>query len=307
MNTSLVAGLYEIYFDVSLAENSNAALINMGAYFSAGVPSSAAGIGGGYGLFTVTPQFESMAPLLANTTGWTRIGGMFAAQGGETHVIIGIFRDPSLSTDGFTQTQVSSTNQYSAYYYVDNVCVDVLGGECLPPLAIEKLSLMGRRKEKSIFLEWNHDEIQNFSEILLERSFGNNFEEIFSFNPDSGVVVYNDLESFLNNDFKIYRLKGINETGEVTYSNMVTFKRRELNTSSVFPNPFHDKIHFALAGTSGDVSLSLFDMQGKLVREKQLQNILEGTLNDLDGLEQGHYILKLQRKGGVETFKLQQQ
>jgi hypothetical protein len=120
LTAALVAGKYEVSFYVSLSDQSQWAINQMGALLSVGpVPSA-----GSY-VLGLTPQVSYTGPYLQDKLGWTLISGTFNAQGGEDHVVIGNFADdpstPPLTAQG--------GNYPFAYYYVDDVSVLRCGAE----------------------------------------------------------------------------------------------------------------------------------------------------------------------------------
>ena len=120
LNSPLVANAtYTFSFRVSLADTCGLAIDRLGAYFSVG----AIGPLIQNTTLLVTPQVESPAGgFLTDKTGWTPISGTFVAAGGETHVIIGSFRDDANTNT----TAVTGTWPGGTYYYVDDVSVEVV-------------------------------------------------------------------------------------------------------------------------------------------------------------------------------------
>ena len=114
---------YHLQFYVSLGDNSNFAVTNIGGYFSAettkGLPRN--------DFFEFSPQVEhdSVAPL-TDKENWFRISGTFTADGGERFLTIGCFRRDSedniqrVSSDLLDYWDVSG-------YYIDDVSLTDLG------------------------------------------------------------------------------------------------------------------------------------------------------------------------------------
>jgi hypothetical protein len=131
LNAPLINGnTYQISFWVSLGDTSSIAIDRLGAYFSVGPIGPLAG----NTTLLVTPQVESPANVyLTDAINWMQISGSFVAAGGESHVIIGSFRD-----DANTNTVPGpSVWPGGSYYYVDDVSVEVVPAQvdqacCLP-------------------------------------------------------------------------------------------------------------------------------------------------------------------------------
>lgn len=130
LSSPLVNGnTYQVSFRVSLGDTSLFAIDRLGAHFPVGPISSGANT-----TLLVAPQVESPVNVpLDNSTGWTQISGTFVAAGGESHIIIGSFRD-----DASTNTSPGpSVWPGGAYYYIDDVFVELVPQQvdqacCLP-------------------------------------------------------------------------------------------------------------------------------------------------------------------------------
>ncbi|NOT35640.1 MAG: hypothetical protein HOP12_15960 [Candidatus Eisenbacteria bacterium] len=130
LNSPLVASAtYAVSFYVSLADTCNVAVDRLGAYFPVGPVGP---------LVTnttllVTPQFETPANTFLNDkTNWILVSGTFVAAGGESHIVIGSFRD-----DASTNLEPQPENWPGAYYYIDDVTVELMPAAvdqacCLP-------------------------------------------------------------------------------------------------------------------------------------------------------------------------------
>jgi len=116
-STLVIGTTYLVTFYVSLADDSMISIDRIGAYFSNG----SVGPVGNYAALPYTPQVESPAgTFLDDTVNWMLVSGSFVANGTETHIVIGSFRD-----DGAQNTQpASGTWPGGAYYYIDDVSVE---------------------------------------------------------------------------------------------------------------------------------------------------------------------------------------
>ena len=70
------------------------------------------------------------------------------------------------------------------------------------------------------------------------------------------------------------------------------------NNIRIFPNP--SEHYFNISGVHGPISLSMYDMQGRLV--KSIDNTLNYTI-DTSNLETGYYILQLKNSSYEITNK----
>ena len=121
LSTPLQAGsCYRVRLYVNMPNDHPYACDGFGAHLSVGPVTGANGQ-----VLSVVPQVQNPAgQLITDTLGWTEITGVYTAQGGETHLTIGNFRN-----DASTQTQQIGWGlwyQTSAYLLVDDVSVEEL-------------------------------------------------------------------------------------------------------------------------------------------------------------------------------------
>jgi len=108
---------YCVSFYVSLADKSDYAVNNLGAYFSDTAITST-----NYSNLPYIPQVaNSSNNPLTNKTGWTKVSGSFIASGGEQYITIGNFNDDT--TTDTVRVDSSGWAGSVAYYYIDDVSV----------------------------------------------------------------------------------------------------------------------------------------------------------------------------------------
>jgi hypothetical protein len=115
LSSPLVAGMtYDISFYVSLADESNWAIDQIGAYLSVG----AVGPVPILGPLSLVPQItNSPGNHITNKNLWTLVTGSYTALGGEDHIVIGNF------DAGTTVVPVSGGTINDAYYFIDDISV----------------------------------------------------------------------------------------------------------------------------------------------------------------------------------------
>jgi gliding motility-associated-like protein len=123
---------YCFTYYISLADSSNAAISNVGIYFSQNDPSILLDTLGGpnLGYMPYTPVYEPPR-LQKDTSGWIEITGEFIAQGGEQFLTIGNFQ-PDITTTWDTVRPIPQFAGIQAYYFIDDVSV-VLCEDTIPP------------------------------------------------------------------------------------------------------------------------------------------------------------------------------
>jgi hypothetical protein len=118
LESSLIANhKYVVSFYLNLADGSQYADDNVGAYFSSNQISSS----NSNALTTYTPQIQTKpSQLLTDKVNWMLVSDTLTAQGGEQYITIGNFMKDSLSDTLFLG---SSGGGNVAYYYIDDVSV----------------------------------------------------------------------------------------------------------------------------------------------------------------------------------------
>ncbi len=118
LSNPLQAGkIYCLSFYVSRADRITHAIKNIGAYFSAAVPTLFSNY-----YVNATPQVQNQSDFITDTIGWTEIQGCFTAVGGEQYITIGNFNS-NANTDTLyvgTNNALGGAIDY-AYYYIDDV------------------------------------------------------------------------------------------------------------------------------------------------------------------------------------------
>ena len=121
LTSPLVSGTkYEVSFWVSRGEGSRWACKDIGAYLSVG----AVGPIANFNPLPYTPQIQNTGGILTDSVNWVEIKGVYTATGGESHIVIGNFKNHVSST----ATQISTSGHNNAGYYIDDVSVVKLEG-----------------------------------------------------------------------------------------------------------------------------------------------------------------------------------
>ena len=104
---------YYLRFFISLANKSNYAVNNIGAYIS-----NSSFYEAHYEVLNYTPQIENaLSNPLTDTLNWMKVEGIYKAQGGERYITIGNFKDDVNSDIIY----IGTGDVDIAYYYIDDV------------------------------------------------------------------------------------------------------------------------------------------------------------------------------------------
>ena len=171
--------------------------------------------------------------------------------------------------------------------------------------------------EQEITIQWTTGIEYHADEFILERSFtGFAFEEIAHVTAKGGITTVDQSYEWKDQSLRsviFYRLRSINDNADLNYHyefySDVIVVRRDVDAGLVhyvLTNPFRDRIFISFSSLiDQEVSLRLYDMAGRLVRdEKQTPNSVGIELDRL-GFPPGIYILSIQiGDGEPSTYKL---
>ena len=124
LSSPLVAGqTYCVSFYINLAGQAKWGVNSIGVFFSNGLYQHNFCTSGSPA--PVTPQLQYVGPAIMDTTTWVRLQWNYTATGGETHFVIGNFRNDASTTRN--DNACNSIHPY-AYYFIDDV--SVVAGVC---------------------------------------------------------------------------------------------------------------------------------------------------------------------------------
>lgn len=141
-------------------------------------------------------------------------------------------------------------------------------------LAVKLESFTGKlNSDKTVLLRWSVSEQQDINEYIVERSNdGVSFSQIGSLQPGN-TTTYSILDSRPFTGKNYYRLKVIENSGKVTYSNIVTVNLKAGIAVSIYPNPVADKLTIQQFGVVQNQTATLFDAQGKILQQFRLTSL----------------------------------
>jgi len=122
------------------------------------------------------------------------------------------------------------------------------------------------------------------------------FPMVYGFEHGQMLTCYEDGDIFWNNPALM---------GTDCFSVWIQERRQEPDFVTVYPVPFSDQLHIDVGDVrNDDVTIHLFDITGRLMREHHLSGQKEVTL-DVANLAQGAYILKAISNGhATKTIKV---
>jgi hypothetical protein len=177
-------------------------------------------------------------------------------------------------------------------------------------LPVKLVSFRGNFVNGAVNLSWESAMEDNIEKYSVERSYnGSSFTSIGSVTALGRPSQYSYVDHITGNPSNIYYRLRISERSGYTYSSTVLIKLdQKAGNVVVMPNPFTSKVQFTLtSGSDGLLTYSLFNIEGKQVRTATTR-VLKGSntffMNDLESLQPGIYMLKVQLNDQVITNKL---
>jgi hypothetical protein len=153
-------------------------------------------------------------------------------------------------------------------------------------------------------LEISYYEVEYSSNGTAFTSLG----QVSARNSGTGSYIYTHNLRGYNNDIVYYRIKQVDKNGKLFYTNIVSIKSTIKNEIIVHNNPFTNSIGLTVKTKQKEkLFLSLMDMNGRtIVQQTNEVNIGSNsiTVNQLNNLSKGMYVLSVQSASGIQTFKL---
>ena len=188
-----------------------------------------------------------------------------------------------------------------------NFCGSASLGSAPLPVSISGIQLSNVNNRQCI--SWTADGEREIDSYNIEYSSdGINFSTVGSVAAlnDARLHKYNYCDA-ASRTKGLYRIKIIENSGEVKYSYVVRVQAGALRTVQVYPNPAGNYLYVELPATVSENRLTAFNIVSTDGR-----NIKSGTINssrtiDVHELKPGFYLLQISNENGVNTFQFQKQ
>lgn len=216
---------------------------------------------------------------------------------------------PYLEPDGIGEyvSKVSVNNGCLirlSYYNVTGNCGGVLS---------DKIKLNGKTIRKAHQLTWNHLQTGDIVRYQVERlhPVTNEFQVIGEVNVtgNRAGTQFSYTDDRLTGPLHQYRIKAIDKSGRVSYSNLVKLKTEAsaVLPIRIYPNPVKDVVNIAFqANQPGLYQLDLMNVAGQVLyqTQKAVGGPVTVTLERKVSMKPGVYFLKVRNtETGVETIE----
>jgi len=171
-------------------------------------------------------------------------------------------------------------------------------------LPLHLLTFEAAKQGEQVLLQWQTSDEINTSHFEIERS---NDAVVFKKTGivhaagNSGTQHYNFTDNAPSPGINYYRLKQVDRDGRYTYSPIakVVFEK-DAAALTVFPNPAGNTITIKYTGDQKKIRLALFDLAGRQVMYKELNDGSSWQAN-VSGLSKGTYTIRL-NAGAKRSF-----
>ena len=269
--------LYKMVYYLCKAENGSLSIESQGAYFSTNkmdVP----GIYNGVFNNQLTPQVINTNGYITDTLNWTKMEGIFTANGGEQYLTIGNF----LLDSGIAHYEHPAPFWYWALYYIDDISVyPVNAPVCSANTGNDTLICQGNE----IVLGKTNVPAQYKSEYTFQWYYPNKENDIIS--TEEQYIVSPDTTT-------TYILKVMDFKFDVSWDTITVtvVDCSEPTNLIVFPNPTSNTVNFRFnSPIPNNMYIELYDIPGrriKSVKYKQNFDLKEVQMN-LFELAKGMY------------------
>jgi hypothetical protein len=190
---------------------------------------------------------------------------------------------------------------------VDNITYIKQGPISLLPITFTSFAVV--YDDPNANLSWSVIEKEGFSHFVVQRSTnGIEFTDVeIVFSSGSSFATYTRKDKNITGaaDAYYYRIKGVDKSGAVSYSQirMLTLGRENSGAQvSVYPNPVKDELNIILPlGWRGkDVMIEIVSLGGNVVIKQQFANKGQTKTINVGFLPKGLYILKV--RSGQEVL-----
>ena len=178
------------------------------------------------------------------------------------------------------------------------------------------VSFRGWEKNENVELNWQLEQNNTIQTIIIEKANGSAYNAIgqYFLNAGNGKIEnFKYTDSKLSTGNNIYRLKMISMNGEVSYSNVLSFRSstKDNGNFKVYPSAIQTAATVNVkANKSGTAILELVDYAGRIVKKQQI-TVQEGmnniAVNNLSELMAGNYVAVLKIDNNIYNQKIMKQ
>lgn len=239
---------------------------------------------------------------------WDETGDSFS---GNSNLLLGRYNTgttswESMGYDSHTSNTLTATSSTFSDYTV---------ASSESTLPVEMVSFEAKQIDETVELNWLTASELNNDRFEIQRSYdGIEFESIGEIAGNGTTnelteYIYVDSNPLYGNNY--YRLKQIDFDGAYEFSStlFVSFESSLNRGLAVFPNPLiGDELNIQFEGSFEDepISISVYDMTGRMVFENQFSSVSTGFTKTLmmSTIPNGNYVLNVNRNGITTNYSI---
>ena len=176
-----------------------------------------------------------------------------------------------------------------------------------PSIVVEQqvVSFGGEKNSSGVDLEWQANELKDFTLFEVQRSAdGNQFESIGEVGGSEKKAAYRFGDNKVIPGNNYYRLKMTDLQGHEIYSKTILFQFSEKSKVKIWPNPATDKIVINQPGNSiSSQSIRLINAAGQSYVPAGINNTANTVELKVANLPSGVYWLELKQKDGLKIVE----
>jgi Secretion system C-terminal sorting domain len=301
LSSPLTAGLtYDINLYVSLADNSNLAISNIGVKFTATKFNQANNC-----VITTAPDVNYTGTPITDKINWVQLSYTFTpATSGLLYFTIGnFFNNASTPT-----TAVGGANSITRYF-IDDVSVT---GQV--PLPIKLLNFTGKcNPNNTIILKWTTASEINNDYFTIEKSSDAINWGVIGIISGAGnsntLLNYQFIDDNPQSETNYYRLKQSDFNGDFKYFKIVSVENcnNQSDNITVYPNPVTNTLQLTIASVNdANARIKIYDLLGNIIQQEVLTPLNEGNnkINiNVERLPKAMYVLVLEKEGQQYQLK----
>jgi hypothetical protein len=224
-----------------------------------------------------------------------------------TPAFAGDSRNLDSDVDGSNGDQTTAEYELTYGDQLDNIDIGIIFGV----VASDWLSFTAEAEANANILEWQVANSSNTSHFIIQRRLGTGeeFENLDRVEVTaSDYYTYGDGDVY-HNDSYYYRIKQMDKSSEVSYSDVIRLERtrEEILSAEIYPNPSREYVNIKLnLPEDGQVHISLIDLQGKqntiITTHQKLDAGVQTLVIDTHDLSAGLYAVRIEY-GNQKLYK----
>jgi hypothetical protein len=171
------------------------------------------------------------------------------------------------------------------------------GGQIIviPTFPVTLTSFTGKlNSDKTVTLQWKVEAQQDIQQYIVEESSDGIIYRQLGLVPASNSTVntYSYIDGQVATGYNYYRLKIVELSGKITYSNIVLVNLKAGITVMLYPNPVTGQLTIQQFGTIQNKTAVLSDGQGKILQQIKLTSLQQQV--NMETYSSGVYIVKME-------------